>query len=72
MRLCNQRCQRETEVSPLCLYQRIKRCSIPTEGRLAKECQAGRIKKLEAKLQRFTEERDILERVSRFFARQSG
>jgi transposase len=59
-------------VSPHSLYQWIKRYGIPTEERLVKEDQAGRIKKLEAELRRVTEERDILKKAAAYFARQSG
>ena len=59
-------------VSPYSLYQWIKRYGIPTEERLAKEGQAGRIKKLEAELRRVTEERDILKKAAAYFAKQSG
>jgi len=45
---------------------------VPTEERLAKEDQAGRIKKLEAELRRVTEERDILKKAAAYFAKQSG
>ena len=59
-------------VSPYSLYQWIKRYGIPTEERLAREDQAGRIKKLEAELRRVTEERDILKKAAAYFAKQSG
>ncbi len=59
-------------VSPHSLYQWIKRYGIPTEERLVKEDQAGRIKKLEAELRRVTEERDILKKAAAYFAKQSG
>ncbi len=59
-------------VSPYSLYQWIKRYGIPTEERLAKEDQTGRIKKLEAELRRVTEERDILKKAAAYFAKQSG
>ena len=59
-------------VSPYSLYQWIKRYGIPTEERLAKEDQVGRIKKLEAELRRVTEERDILKKAAAYFAKQSG
>jgi transposase len=59
-------------VSPHSLYQWIKRYGVPTEERLVKEDQAGRIKKLEAELRRVTEERDILKKAAAYFARQSG
>jgi len=59
-------------VSPQSLYQWIKRYGVPTEQRLAKEDQAGRIKKLEAELRRVTEERDILKKAAAYFAKASG
>jgi len=52
-------------VSPHSLGEWIKRYGIPAEERLAKEDQAGRIKKLEAELRRVTEERDILKKPRR-------
>jgi transposase len=59
-------------VSPHSLYQWIKRYGVPTEQRLAKEDQAGRIKQLEAELRRVKEERDILKKAAAYFAKQSG
>ena len=58
--------------SPNSLYAWIKQFGIPAEKRVQLQDQGAEIRRLQAKLKRVTEERDILKKAAAYFAKESG
>lgn len=58
-------------VSAHSLYAWIKRYGAPVEQRAEREGQSDEIRRLKAELRRVTEERDMVEKATAYFAKQS-